>query len=154
MTEQQEPQTDLNETENEMIQVLRACGFHVRTNGLLDHQRPQVFGPLDAPITLFMLIVAGADVGGAEVSGFAPYLKEGETPLQRLQREIKDSETLAAMLAEERAAAIATRNAVLEEAAIEAERQDRTGREWIQNSVWDTIIKRVPAAIRAMKEKQ
>ncbi|SDH42047.1 MULTISPECIES: hypothetical protein [unclassified Duganella] len=103
MTEQQKPQTSLNETDKEMIKVLRVCGFHVRTNALLDHQRPQIFGPLDAAITLFKLTVAGADVGGADAVGFAPYLKDGETPLQRLQREIADSETLASMLAEERA---------------------------------------------------
>jgi hypothetical protein len=64
MNEKEMPQAALNETGNEMIQVLRACGFHVRTSGLLDHQRPQVSGPLDAAITLFKLTVAAADVGG------------------------------------------------------------------------------------------
>lgn len=54
-------ESTVDETDNEMIQVLRACGFHVRTSGLLDHQRPQVFGSLDSAIALFKLIVTGAD---------------------------------------------------------------------------------------------
>lgn len=40
----------------------------------------------------------------ASQEGFAPYLKEGETPLERLQREIKDSDAMASLLAEARAA--------------------------------------------------
>ncbi|NYE62224.1 hypothetical protein FHW58_003439 [Duganella sp. 1224] len=63
---------------------------------------------------------------------------------------IEQIKQLRAELAETTAA----RNSVLEEAAIEAERQDRTGREWVRDSVWDNIIKRVPAAIRALKEKK
>jgi flagellar biosynthesis/type III secretory pathway protein FliH len=36
----------------------------------------------------------------------------------------------------------------LEEAARIAEQQDRTGREWVRDSLWANIIGRVPAAIR------
>jgi hypothetical protein len=45
----------------------------------------------------------------------------------------------------------AERNAVLEEAAVCAERQNRVGREWVRDSLWDAIIRRVPDAIRKMK---
>jgi hypothetical protein len=45
------------------------------------------------------------------------------------------------------------RDAVLEEAARCAEVQNRVGYEWVKDSVWDNIIKRVPAAIRALKGK-
>jgi hypothetical protein len=65
---EQKQQSALDETDNEMIQVLRACGFHVRTSGLLDKQRPQVFGSLDSAIALFKLIVAGADVAPDETA--------------------------------------------------------------------------------------
>ncbi|NYE62223.1 CubicO group peptidase (beta-lactamase class C family) [Duganella sp. 1224] len=88
-------------TDDMLIRTLRSCGFFVRQLGLLDGQRPQVMGTVDNATAFFKLAVTGADVGIA--MAFAPYLKEGETPLQRLKREIKDSETLAAMLAEERA---------------------------------------------------
>lgn len=37
----------------------------------------------------------------------------------------------------------------LELAATIAEQQDRSGREWVSNSLWANIIKRVPDAIRA-----
>jgi hypothetical protein len=57
-------------------------------------------------------------------------------------------------IAELRNALGSVRNTVLEEAAVEAERQDRAGREWVLNSVWDNIIKRVPNAIRALKDMQ
>lgn len=84
-----------------MIEMLHACGFFVRTSGLASGQRPQIAGSIDSAIAFFKLSIAGGDA--ADALAFAPYLKEGETPLQRLEREIKDSETLAAMLAVERA---------------------------------------------------
>lgn len=36
----------------------------------------------------------------------------------------------------------------LEEALRISEQQDRTGREWVRDSLWANIIGRVPAAIR------
>ncbi len=45
------------------------------------------------------------------------------------------------------------RNAVIEECAVLAEQQNRTGYEWVRDSLWDSIIKRVPAALRALKRK-
>lgn len=47
--------------------------------------------------------------------------------------------------------AAAARDEVLEEAALAATNQNRVGREWVPNSLWDEIIKRVPAAIRKLK---
>jgi hypothetical protein len=88
-------------TDDRLISTLRACGFFVRQMGLLEGQRPQVFGSIDSATAFFKLAVTGADASMA--LAFAPHLKEGETPLQRLEREIKDSETLASMLADERA---------------------------------------------------
>lgn len=43
------------------------------------------------------------------------------------------------------------REQALEEAALAAEAQNRVGYEWVKDSLWDNIIKRVPAAIRALK---
>lgn len=87
-----------------LIRTLRTCGFFVRQIGLLEGQRPQVMGSIDNATAFFKLAVTGADASLA--MAFSPYLKESETPLERLQREIKDSETLAAMLGEARAKVI------------------------------------------------
>jgi hypothetical protein len=43
------------------------------------------------------------------------------------------------------------RDAILEEAAVCAEQQNRVGREWVKDSLWDAIIRRVPEAIRRLK---
>jgi hypothetical protein len=88
-------------TDDMLISTLRSCGFFVRQMGLLEGQPPQVHGSIDNATAFFKLAVTGADAGTA--LAFSRYLKEGETPLHRLEREIKDSETLAAMLADERA---------------------------------------------------
>jgi hypothetical protein len=45
----------------------------------------------------------------------------------------------------------AERDAILEEAAVCAEQQNRVGREWVKDSLWDAIIQRVPEAIRRLK---
>jgi hypothetical protein len=84
-----------------LTSTLRTCGFFVRQMALEEGQRPQVSGTIDNATAFFKLAVAGADASLA--MSFTQHLKEGESPLQRLEREIKDSETLAAMLAEERA---------------------------------------------------
>lgn len=94
-------QTSSNMSEDTLVNALLRCGFFIRKKGLAIGQAPQITGSIDSAATFFKLVVAGADADTA--MSFAPYLKAGETPLQRLQREIKDSETLAAMLADERA---------------------------------------------------
>lgn len=43
------------------------------------------------------------------------------------------------------------REETIEECARAAEAQDRTGREWVKDSLWANIISRVPRAIRALK---
>ncbi|MYM65464.1 hypothetical protein GTP45_01275 [Pseudoduganella sp. FT55W] len=92
---------DTTSTDDMLISTLRACGFFVRQTGLLEGQCPQVSGTIDNAAAFFKLAVTGADA--SMVLAFGPHLKDGESPLQRLEREIKDSETLATMLANERA---------------------------------------------------
>lgn len=92
------------DNDSTMIDTLRACGFFVRTEFLVTGQRPQVVGTIDNAMEFFKLTVSGTDA--AVAAAFAPFLKEGETPIQRLEREIRDSSTLAAMLAQEREKAL------------------------------------------------
>ncbi|WP_309628183.1 hypothetical protein [Brevundimonas sp.] len=40
---------------------------------------------------------------------------------------------------------------VIEQCAAAAEMQDRTGYEWVRDSLWDNILKRAGAAVRALK---
>ncbi|MFC5346294.1 hypothetical protein ACETK8_15920 [Brevundimonas staleyi] len=40
---------------------------------------------------------------------------------------------------------------VIEQCAVAAEMQDRTGYEWVRDSLWDNILKRAGAAVRALK---
>lgn len=47
----------------------------------------------------------------------------------------------------------AERNALIEECAVAAEAQDRTGREWVRDSLWDAILKRAGRNVRALKTK-
>ena len=48
----------------------------------------------------------------------------------------------------------AERNAVIEECAQAAEAQDRTGREWVRDSLWDNILKRAGQNVRALKRAE
>jgi hypothetical protein len=43
------------------------------------------------------------------------------------------------------------RNAIIEECAVAAEAQDRIGREWVADSLWDVVMKRAGANVRALK---
>ena len=45
------------------------------------------------------------------------------------------------------------RIAALNEAIKVAEDQDRAGREWVRDSLWDKIIRRVPDAIRELRDR-
>lgn len=42
-------------------------------------------------------------------------------------------------------------NAIVEACAVAAEAQDRAGREWVRDSLWDAILKRAGDNVRALK---
>lgn len=42
-------------------------------------------------------------------------------------------------------------NAAVDACIAEAKNQDRTGREWVGDSLWANIIRRVPAALEKLK---
>jgi hypothetical protein len=43
------------------------------------------------------------------------------------------------------------RNQLIEECAVAAEHQDRSGREWVHDSLWHKILKRAGDAVRTLK---
>jgi hypothetical protein len=43
------------------------------------------------------------------------------------------------------------RDAIIEECAVAAEAQDRTGREWVADSLWAAILRRAGANVRKLK---
>lgn len=45
------------------------------------------------------------------------------------------------------------RNALIEECARAAEAQERTGREWVADSLWANILKRAGDNVRALKRE-
>lgn len=47
----------------------------------------------------------------------------------------------------------AERNALIEECAVAAEAQDRIGREWVLDSLWDAICKRAGNNVRLLKTR-
>ncbi|MBR0875013.1 hypothetical protein JQ633_31965 [Bradyrhizobium tropiciagri] len=47
----------------------------------------------------------------------------------------------------------AERNALIEECAIAAEAQDRTGHEWVHGSLWDNMMKRAGNNVRLLKTR-
>jgi len=42
---------------------------------------------------------------------------------------------------------------IIEVCAKAAEQQDRTGREWVRDSLWEKILERAGSAVRALKFK-
>jgi hypothetical protein len=42
-------------------------------------------------------------------------------------------------------------DAIIEQCAVAAEAQDRTGREWVKDSLWDAVMKRAGQNVRALK---
>jgi hypothetical protein len=40
---------------------------------------------------------------------------------------------------------------IIEACAVAAEQQDRTGREWVKDSLWHNILNRAGASVRALK---
>lgn len=49
------------------------------------------------------------------------------------------------------AAPILDRNSIIEECAVAAEQQDRTGREWVSDSLWAKILLRAGTEVRKLK---
>lgn len=47
----------------------------------------------------------------------------------------------------------AERNAVIEECAQAAEQVDRSGREWVRDSLWATILERAGSDVRKLKRE-
>lgn len=47
----------------------------------------------------------------------------------------------------------AERNALIEECAVAAEQQDRTGREWVPDSLWAIILRRAGNNVRLLKTR-
>lgn len=47
----------------------------------------------------------------------------------------------------------AERNVLIEECAVAAEAQDRTGREWVGDSLWSKILKRAGDNVRLLKTR-
>ena len=45
------------------------------------------------------------------------------------------------------------RDTIIEQCAVAAEQQDRTGREWVGDSLWANILKRAGDNVRALKSK-
>lgn len=45
----------------------------------------------------------------------------------------------------------AERNSIIEACAVAAEAQDRVDREWVRDSLWDAVLRRAGANVRALK---
>lgn len=63
------------------------------------------------------------------------------------------ADTILTSLAHRRTPA-GTRNEIIEECAIAAEAQDRTGHEWVHDSLWANILKRAGANVRRLKSEK